>query len=134
MGLLMKRLKYSYLSFLFIFLALGLQGCSFLGTGENCQFQSVKTSNGKQIRISTSQQAVFKGKIYFTLDRNLYMLDGQKNLKQLTSGMDVRDPAVSPDGKWIAFIIRSKYSSDLVYRSTNSHDQTIHTVITGAGN
>ena len=47
--------------------------------------------------------------------------------------MDVRDPAVSPDGKWIAFINRAKNYADLDYISTNPADKTLHTVVTGNG-
>src|SRR5260370_5712846 len=47
--------------------------------------------------------------------------------------MDGGDPAVSPDGKWLAFIQRSKKYSDLMYMSTNPLDHTIHTVVTGNG-
>jgi Tol biopolymer transport system component len=62
------------------------------------------------------------------------MLDGTTHdLTQLTDKMDVRDPALSPDGKWIAFINRSKNYSDLDYISTNTADKTLHTVVTGNG-
>jgi dipeptidyl aminopeptidase/acylaminoacyl peptidase len=46
--------------------------------------------------------------------------------------MDVRDPAVSPDGKWIAFIIRYKDYSDLAYMPSSGGKPTI--LRTGAGN
>ncbi len=129
----MKRNTHWHYFFVLPLLALLLQGC--LGIGEdNGPFQSKGTAqNGESIRVNTSDQAKFSGKIYLTLDRNLYMLDNQANLKQLTHGMDVRDPAVSPDGKWIAFIRRYKYYSDLVYMSTNPGDTTLHTVVTGNG-
>ncbi len=55
----------------------------------------------------------FRGKIYLTINRNLYTIDEQKNLTQLTKGMDVRDPAVSSDGKQIAFVIHYKNYADL---------------------
>jgi dipeptidyl aminopeptidase/acylaminoacyl peptidase len=99
-----------------------MQSC--LGIGNNTSsnssenFKQTKTSsNGPSIGVNTSDQAIFKGKIYFTLDRNLYVLDGNRQIKQLTHGLDVRDPAVSPNGKWIAFVIHhdDKNYSDLAY-------------------
>ncbi len=126
-----KKLSFYLLFCMFMLLSLSLQGC--LGGG-NDPFQSKgNSSNGEEIKVNTSREARFQGKIYFTLDRNLYVLDGNGNLKQLTKGMDVRDPAVSPDGKWIAFIRRAKNYSDLVYMSTNPGNQAIHTIVTGNG-
>ncbi len=98
-------------------LALSLQSC--LGIGEKAStktgdFQSVHTASGGTLGINTAPEALFQGKIYFTDDRNLYMLDSTKKLTQLTQGMDARDPAVSPDGKWIAFIKRYENYSDLM--------------------
>ncbi len=93
-------------------LALLMQSCLGLGsssgskTTNTSNFNRTKTSNGTSIGINNTSQAVFKGKMYFTIDRNLYYLDGSRQLHQLTHGMDVRDPAVSPNGQWIAFIIR----------------------------
>jgi hypothetical protein len=122
-----------YLLFLLACLSVSLQSC--LGIGENSPFQDKNTSNnGSTIKVNTSDQAKWKGKIYFTLNRNLYVLDGMsQNLTQLTTNMDVRDPAVSPDGKWIAFINRTKNYSDLDYISTDPADKTLHTVVTGKG-
>src|SRR5215470_4328323 len=121
-----------YLLVLLACLSVSLQGC--LGIGGNNPFQSKGTSNGGSIQVNTSDQAKWKGKIYFTLSRNLYVLDGSsQNLAQLTNNMDVRDPAVSPDGKWIAFINRFQNYSDLDYISTNPADKTLHTVVTGNG-
>jgi dipeptidyl aminopeptidase/acylaminoacyl peptidase len=99
-------------------LTLSLQSCMGLGDNNtNNNFQSKSTgTNGNSIGISN--QAVFKGKIYFTLNRNLYMLDGTRTLTQLTKGFDARDPAVSPDGKTLAFIVRYKNYSDLAIMPT----------------
>jgi Tol biopolymer transport system component len=124
--------KQWHLLSLFILLTISLQSC--LGIGENNPFQDKSTNNGHIIKVNTSDQARWKGKIYFTLNRNLYVLDGTTHdLTQLTDKMDVRDPALSPDGKWIAFINRSKNYSDLDYISTNTADKTLHTVVTGNG-
>lgn len=114
-------------------LALSVQSC--LGIGDNStsnNFQSKSTdNNGSSIGINKTDQALFNGKIYFTLDHNLYVLDGSRNLKKLTSGKAVYDPAVSPNGKWVAFTIRYKNYSDLAYMSTSGGP--IHIVVTGKG-
>ncbi len=131
----MKQCKKTqwHLLFLLALLSVSLQSC--LGSDNNSPFQDKSTNqNNGSIKVNTSNQAQWKGKIYFTLNRNLYALDGRtQSLTQLTKNMDVRDPAVSPDGKWIAFINRAKNYSDLVYISTNPADKTLHTVVTGNG-
>jgi hypothetical protein len=129
----MKCSQQWYSLLLSIILMLSLQSC--VGTGEkSSSLQNRRIDkNGDQIQINTAPQAKFTGKIYFTLNRNLYVLDGNLKLTQLTQGMDVRDPAVSPNGKWIAFIRRYKNYSDLVYMSTNPLNHTIHTVVSGKG-
>ncbi len=116
---------------MFTALATGLQGCSWWGGNDPFQSKAT-TKSGTDVKVNTAQEAKFQGSIYFTLDRNLYVLDGDGNLKQLTKGIDARDPAVSPDGKKVAFIQREKNYSDLVYMAT-SGDTTIHTVVTGNG-
>ncbi len=115
--------------FLLAVLALSLQSC--LGINSS-PFQNKNTgTNGEQVGINTTDQAKFKGKIYLTLDRNLYVLDGQGNLKQLTKGMDIRDPAISPDGKWIAFVIRYQNYSNLAYMPSAGGKTTV--LISGNG-
>src|SRR5438874_177502 len=112
----MKRSLPWHTFFLLLLLAVSVQGC--LGSGDTSKqnFKQVNTGNGRTIQINTSNEAVFKGKIYFTQGRVLLLIDGSRNVHALTPrNQDVRDPAVSPDGKWIAFIVRYKYSSDLVY-------------------
>lgn len=122
-----------HIAFLLMLVAFCVQGCLGIGSnnGSTSNFKQVKTSTGQQIGVNNSNQAVFKGKIYFTINRNLYMLDGNRNLTQLTHGLDVRDPAVSPDGKWIAFIARYYNYSDLVYMSTKGGP--VHIILTGLG-
>lgn len=124
-----KRYHRWYTLLLFAVLTLSLQSCLGMDTDKgNTDFQLTK---GASLKVNMNDQAAFKGKIYFTLDHNLYALDSTHTLRQLTSKMDVRDPAVSPDGKWIAFIVRYKDYSDLVYMS--SADASLHTVVTGNG-
>ena len=118
-GQTMKRKKQSsWCSWcLLALIALILQSCVGIGessTVKKGDFQVRKTSGGGTLGVNNAAQAAFKGKIYFTYDRNLYVLDGEKKLTQLTRGMDVRDPAVSPDGKWVAFIKRYQDYSDLM--------------------
>jgi Tol biopolymer transport system component len=97
----MKRHTQWFKLLLLITLTLSLQSC--LGIGSTSPFQSMTTGKNGQIGVNGTQQAKFTGKIYFTLNRNLYMLNGQLKLTQLTQGLDARNPAISPDGKWIAF-------------------------------
>lgn len=125
--------KQWYTLLLLAVLIFSLQGCLGISKKSNFFQNRLTGKNGHQIQIDTAPQAQFSGKMYFTLNRNLYVLDSNLKLTQLTEGTDVRDPAVSPDGKWIAFIQRYKNYSDLVYMSTNPQDQTIHTVVTGNG-
>ncbi|HTI14097.1 MAG TPA: hypothetical protein VL461_05915 [Dictyobacter sp.] len=90
-------------------LLLSVQSC--LGT--QTQYQKKAQGTHGAIQVNTTPKAYFKGDIYLTLDNNLYMLDAQKNLHQLTHGLTVEDPAVSPDGKTIAFVNRYTDYSDL---------------------
>lgn len=106
---------------LLLLLSLSLQSC--LGIGDSVSsggnFKQIKTGKNGQQNIGINQDPfVFKGKLYFTQGRNLFMLDGTRTLHQLTSGSDVRDPAVSPDGRWIALQVRYQNYSDLMYMST----------------
>lgn len=119
-----------YTLFLLALVALCLQSCLGLDN-TNTNFRNINSDTDHPIQINQTDQAVFKGHIYFTSQRNLYVIDGTRNGKQLTKGADVRDPAASRDGKWIAFIVRSKNYSDLVYMSTNGGPR--HTVLSGNG-
>ncbi len=124
----MKRYKW-YTVFLLAALTLSLQSC--LDIGSDNPFQSKNTGKNGQIGVNSTQQAEFSGKIYFTLNRNLYMLDGHLNLKKLTQGMDVRNPAISPDGKWIAFANFFHNYSDLMLMPTSGGAP--QTLISGNG-
>ena len=100
-------------------LSFTLQGC--LGASP---FQGKASGNHGSVNINTGQ-ASFKGRIYLTLNRNLYVLDEQKNLTQLTKGLDVRDPALSPDGKQLAFVIRYKNYADLALMPASGGKPTV---------
>jgi dipeptidyl aminopeptidase/acylaminoacyl peptidase len=109
--------------FLLVLLALSVQGCLGSGnnnTATNQNFQNVKTNTGQNLQVNASDSALFSGKIYFTQGRNLLVIDGSRNVHQLTHGYDVRDPAVSPDGRYVAFVVRYKYSALLVYMPINN--------------
>lgn len=123
----MKKYISWHTLFLVVLLALSVQGCLGIGdnTSNNQDFKPVNTGSGHNLQVNTSDQALFKGKIYFTQGRNLLVIDGSHNVRQLTHGYDVRDPAISPDGKWVAFVIRYKYSALLVYMPTSSTHWTI---------
>src|SRR5262249_22307436 len=92
-----------------------LQGCLGLGgNASNGNFNRTSTGNGQQLGVNN--QAVFQGKLYFTINRTLWVLDGTRTPHRLTrNGIAVRDPAVSPDHKWIAFSVRYKTYADLAY-------------------
>ena len=96
---------------LLLLVALSLQGC--LGIGDNTA-PSGKTittnSGGKQVTVA---QNLFKGKIYLTIDHNLWAITGNGDNTELLHSGDIYDPAVSPDGKWIAYIEKFKNYSDL---------------------
>ena len=90
-------------------LSFGLQSCLGVDDNKSDTFEDKSNSIG----INKTEQAVFDGKFYFTINRNLYMLDSHRNLKQLTRDLDVRDPALSPDGKTLIFVIRRGGYADL---------------------
>lgn len=116
-----------------VILAFCVQGCLGIGdnSGQQSNFKSVTTGNGQKISVNQGNQAVFKGKIYFTQGRNLLILNGTRNITQLTHGEDVRDPSVSPDGKWVAYVVRYKNYAELWYMSTSGG--SAHKLINGSG-
>lgn len=131
----MKKYKPWRTFFLIALLAMSVQSCLGIGGGSSSNtqnFKTVNTGNGKTLQVNGSDNALFKGKIYFTQNRTLLVMDGSRNVKVLSPPKyDIRNPAVSPDGKWIAFIVRYKYSSDLVYMPVNGTNWTI--LRTGSG-
>ncbi len=84
---------------LFLLVALSVQGC--FGIGESGPSGTTITTNagGKQVTVA---QNLFKGKIYLTIDHNLWVITGDNKDTELLHSGDIYDPAVSPDGKWIA--------------------------------
>jgi Tol biopolymer transport system component len=82
-------------------------------------------SNKKQFASGPSGQSVtesqnaFHGKFYLTIKGNLYALNGSTQPPQeLVNTGNAMDPAVSPDGKWIAFVKKYQNYSDLCVVST----------------
>ena len=119
-----------------ILLLLSLQGCLGIGintgSGTGSGFKVIHRDARTQQVISINQSSPsFHGSLYFTQGRNLYVLDSKGQLRQLSSGADVRDPAVSPDGKYVAAIIHYKNYSDLVYMPTSGGSWNI--LRSGAG-
>lgn len=124
----MKKHVPWHLFFLLALLAFSVQSCLWFGNSNSGNFQTKTTKSGQKIGVSN---AVFKGKIYFTISGDLFALDGARTLTQLTHGIEVRDPAVSPDRKWIAFIERYYNYSNLAMMSTNGGP--VHILLSGNG-
>ncbi len=94
-------------------LAFILQGCLGMDGNTTPNGKTITTnSNGNQVSVV---QNLFKGKIYFTIDHNLWVTDGKNNSREILAGGNIFDPAVSPNGKWIAVSMRYKNSSDIAY-------------------
>lgn len=106
-----------------------LQGC--LGIGENTapNGKTITTnSNGNQVSVV---QNLFKGRIYFTIDHNLWVTDGKNNTREIMTGGNIYDPSVSPNGKWIAVSMLYKNSSDIAY--IPAAGGTRHNLLSGSG-
>src|SRR5579859_2082836 len=109
---------------LLLLVALSLQGCFGIGDNSGPSGKTITTnSGGKQVTVA---QNLFKGKIYLTIDHNLWVITGTgSNIELLHSG-DIYDPAISPDGKWITYIEKFKNYSNLdVIPSTGGHVKTL---------
>ncbi len=115
-----------------VLLAFSVQGC--LGGNSSSNTPSTKAittnANGQQVGVNQNQN-LFKGKIYFTIDGHLWVYNGSGTTRQLTTALNLHNPAVSPDGKWIAMSSGYKDYSDIVYMSTSGGP--IHTLLTGTG-
>ena len=94
--------------------ALSAQGCFGIGSNEK---QFATSSNGQSVMVN---QIAFHGKFYLTINGNLYALNGTtQTTQELVNTGNAMDPAVSPDGKWVAFVKKYRNSSDLCVVSTN---------------
>ena len=114
---------------LLLSLAVILQGCLGIGGNTTPNGTTITTnSNGNQVSVV---QNLFKGKIYFTIDHNLWITDGKNNTREIMAGGNISDPAVSPDGKWIAVSMRFNNSSDIDYIPMGGG--TRHTLLSGSG-
>src|SRR5258706_11389695 len=106
---------------LLVLVAICLQGCFGIG-GSSSNTPSTKTittnANGQQVGVNQAQN-LFKGKIYFTIDHNLWVIDPTNNSREVLKGGGLYDPAISPNREWIAFSASDKNSSNLVYISIN---------------
>jgi Tol biopolymer transport system component len=91
---------------LLIMLPLCMQGCF---TSASKPFAT--GPGGQSVSV---QQNAFKGKFYLSIQGNLYILNGTAHTTQeLVHTGNVMDPAISPDGKWIAFIEKYQNYSNL---------------------
>ncbi len=113
---------------LLLLLAFCLQGC--LGIDDNTQKSNTITTNSHGNKVNIAQN-LFKGKIYFTIDHNLWVTDGSNAAREITPGGNIYDPAVSPNGKWIAFSLRYKNSSDIAFIPVNGG--TRRNLLSGSG-
>jgi Tol biopolymer transport system component len=113
---------------LLLSLAFTLQGC--LGIGDNTQKGNTITTNSSGNKVNIVQN-LFKGKIYFTIDHNLWVTDGKNNTREIMTGGNVYDPAVSPNGKWIVVSTRNKNSSDIAIMPLSGG--TRHNLLSGSG-
>jgi Tol biopolymer transport system component len=109
-------------------LAFTLQGC--FGIGDNSQKGNTITTNSNGNRVSVVQN-LFKGKIYFTIDHNLWVTDGINNTRRIMTGGNIYDPVVSPNGKWIVVSTLNKNSSDIAIMPISGG--TRHNLLSGSG-
>lgn len=124
----MKRYTSWETLLLLLSMAFILQGC--LGIGDNTQSGSTITTNSNGNKVNIVQN-LFKGKIYFTIDHNLWVTDGKNNTSEIMTGGNIYDPAVSPNGKWIAVSTRNKNSSDIGIMPLSGGQR--HNLLSGSG-
>src|SRR5215471_19344425 len=125
----MKRFTLWGTLLLLLSLALILQGCLGIGGNSTPNGKTITTnSNGNQVSVV---QNLFKGKIYFTIDHNLWVTDGKNNTREILASGNIYDPAVSPNGKWIAISMQYKNSSDIDYIPIGGG--TRHNLLSGGG-
>jgi Tol biopolymer transport system component len=67
----------------------------------------------------TVKLAAFTGKFYLTVNGNLYALGGTTPMQELVQTGNAVDPAVSPDGKWVAFVEKYQNYANLCAVSTS---------------
>lgn len=124
----MKRYT-SWGSFLIVLsLAFTLQGC--LGINDNKSNGNTITTNSNGNNVSVVQN-LFKGKIYFTIDHNLWVTDGKNNTREIMTSGNVFDPAVSPNGKWLVVSTLNKNSSDIAIMPLSGGKR--HNLLSGSG-
>jgi Tol biopolymer transport system component len=104
-----KRQMFSWRMLLLLtIVVLSSQSC--LGIGSNEQ-PFATGANGQSVKV---HQQVFRGKFYLAISGNLYVINGTEGTTQdLVNTGNVMDPAVSPDGKWVAFVKKYQNYSNL---------------------
>lgn len=99
---------------LLLIVVLSIQGCADSGSNQK---QFATGPNGQAV---TATRDTFHGKFYLTIKGNLYAINGTtQTTQELLNSGNAMDPAVSPDGKWIAFVKKYQNYSDLCVISTN---------------
>jgi Tol biopolymer transport system component len=94
-----------------------------VGTRANYDFSPVWSPDGQQLAFAGNCETA--GCNRFVMDLWVVNADGT-NPRRLTSGIeiddDVRDPAWSPDGEWIAFGMQRGFSTDVYRISATGQD------------
>src|SRR5260370_12546726 len=103
----MKRFTPWSTCLLLLLLALSLQGCLGSG-GNNNQVGNTITTNSNGNKVSVAQN-LFKGKIYFTIDHNLWVTDSSGTARELIHGSNIYIPPIPPDVNSITFIPHFKH-------------------------
>src|SRR5215471_12725736 len=125
----MKRFTSTGTLILLLSLSVILQGCLGIGGNTTSNGQTITTnSSGNQVNVV---QNLFKGKIYFTIDHNLWVTDGKNNSREILGGGNIYDPAISPNGKWIVVSTLNKNSSDIAIMPLSGGSR--HDLLSGSG-
>ena len=109
---------------LLLLVALSLQGCLGIGDNNGPSGKTITTTaGGKQVTVA---QNLFKGKMYLTIDHNLWVINGTGSNTELLHSGDIYDPALSPNGQWLTYIEKFKNYSNLdVIPSSGGRGKTL---------
>ena len=106
----MRKRLIVVLSALLLLVAAAFVAKDYFGIGSS-GVQFATGSNGQAV---TEHQHTFSGNLYLTVGGNPYVLNGADGTAhELVNTGNVMDPAVSPDGRWVASIEKYQNYSDL---------------------